>query len=241
MLTCFERDGEVLGLGEFTKRLGIRASTAHRFASTLKYSGFLQQDPKSGEYGLGLKILELSRLVINGIPLRRLALPHLATLAQKSGGNANLGILADDAVLYLARVPSPRIQDTYFHTGRKAGLHCTALGKVLLAFLPSDDLLVLLNRIGLKPATGNTITDPTALSSHLEYIRLRGFATDNEEYMLGSHCIAAPVRGSDGTTIAAISISTTLLDMSHEELQRHLPILLDAVRATSSSMGSYLP
>lgn len=241
LLMCFERDGEELGIKDFERRLGMHASTAHRFASTLCSVGFLSQSSDSGRYRLGLRILELSRVVMNGIPLRRLALPHLATLAAKSGANANLGILWEDAVLYLARIPSPRIQDTYFHSGRKAGLHCTALGKVLLAFLPGDEQAAILNRLELRAHTPNTLTRPDALREHLEEVRQRGFATDREEFMVGSHCIAGPVRGAGGEVIGAISLSTTLLDMNYEQLLDRLPDLLEAVRATSYSMGSHMP
>jgi len=241
MLLCFEKDGEEISLSDFQRRVGIRGSMAHRLASTLRHAGFLEQNSESGRYRLGLKILELTRLVLNGIPLRRLALPHLTTLAEKTGGNANLSIRVDDTVLYLARVPSPRIQDTYFHTGRKAGLHCTALGKILLAFLPSGERDRVVKGLRMEPHTPNTITDPDELLAHLDDVRRTGFATDREEFMVGSHCIAAPIRGPEGVTIGAISISTTLLDMSHEQLRERLPVLLEAARATSSSMGSHLP
>lgn len=240
LLMCFERDGEELGIKDFGRRLGMHASTAHRFASTLCSVGFLSQSSDSGRYRLGLRILELSRVVMNGIPLRRLALPHLATLAAKSGANANLGILWEDAVLYLARIPSPRIQDTYFHPGRKAGLHCTALGKVLLAFQPEDTRAAILNRLELRAYTPNTITRPDALREHLEEVRLRGFDTDREEFMPGSHCIAGPVRGAEEEVIGAVSLSTTLLDMNYKQLLDRLPDLLEAVRAISYSMGSHM-
>lgn len=241
LLMCFELDGEELGLNDFERRTGIRATSAYRLASTLKHASFLTQDPESGKYHLGLRIVELSRLVLNGIPLRRLALPHLATLAVKSGANANLGIRWDDAMLYLARAPSPRTQDTYFHTGRRGGLHCTALGKALLAFLPEQDRVAIVNRLQLTACTPNTITSPDVLLRHLEEIQQRGFATDREEFMLGSHCIAAPVRGVGEEVVGAMSLSTTLLDMGHEQLLDRLPDLIEAVRATSSSMGSHLP
>jgi DNA-binding IclR family transcriptional regulator len=238
---CFREDGEELGLNDFERRTGIPAASAYRLASTLRHTGFLTQDPKTGRYRLGLRIVELSRLVLNGIPLRRLALPHLATLAAKSGANANLGVRSDDAVLYLARVPSPRIQDTYFHPGRRAGLHCTALGKALLAFLPGQCRVAIANRLQLTAHTPNTVTSLEVLLRHLEETQQRGFATDREEFMIGSHCIAAPVRGVGEEVVGAISLSTTMLDMSHEQLLDRLPELIEAVRATSSSMGSRLP
>lgn len=240
LLACFERDGEELGIIDLARRAGIHTSTAHRLVSTLHYAGFLEQNPDSARYRLGLRIVELSRFVMNGISLRRLALPHLTALAAKSGANANLGILWDDSVLYLARVPSPSIKDTYFHSGRRAGLHCTALGKALLAFLPEEIQNTIVSRLQLRAQTPNTITCQDALLKCLEEVRLRGFATDREEFMVGSHCIAGPVRGAGADVVGAISLSTTLLDLNHEQLIERLPDLLEAVRATSSSMGSHL-
>jgi len=241
LLRCFDSDGQELGISDFGKRLGITASTAYRLANTLKQAHLLEQNPQSEKYRLGLGIVELNRLVMNGIPVRRLALPHLATLASKSGANANLGILWDDAVLYLARVPSPSVQDTYFHSGRKAPAHCTALGKALLAALPEGERRAVLARLPLPALTRNTITDRTRLEEHLFEVDLRGFSVDNEEHMIRTHCIAAPVRGTGGELVGAISLSTTLLDMRHEELLGHVPDLLEAARATSYSMGHHLP
>lgn len=241
LLRCFDADGQELGVSDFAKRLGITASTAYRLANTLKQANLLEQNPESEKYRLGLGIVELSRLVMNGIPVRRLALPPLATLVSKSGANANLGILWDDAVLYLARVPGPNVQDTYFHPGRKAPAHCTALGKALLAALPEGQRRALLARLPLPALTRNTITDRTQLEEHLFAVDLRGFSVDNEEHMIRTHCIAAPVRGTGGELVAAVSLSTTLLDMTREELLSHVPDLLEAARATSYSMGHHLP
>jgi DNA-binding IclR family transcriptional regulator len=238
---CFERDGEELGVKDLGNRVGIHPSTVHRFVSTLCSAGFLAQNPDTGRYSLGLRIVERSRLVMNGIPLRRLALPHMTTLAQKSGANANLGIRWEDTMFYLARVPSPGSKDAYFHPGRTAGLHCTALGKALLAFLPEAERAEIVGRLELRALTPDSITNPEVLLNHLEEVRVRGFSTDKEEYMVRSHCIAAPVRGSEGEVLGAISLSTTLLDMNSEQLVGCLPELMDAVRATSYSMGSRMP
>ena len=241
LLRCFDSDGQELGVSDLAKRVGITASTAYRLANTLKQANLLEQNPESEKYRLGLGIVELNRLVMNGIPVRRLALPHLATLASKSGANANLGILWDDAVLYLARVPSPNVQDTYFHPGRKAPAHCTALGKALLAALPQGERRTVVARLPLPTLTRNTITDRARLEEHLFEVDLRGFSVDNEEHMIRTHCIAAPVRGTGGELVGAISLSTTLLDMRHEDLLGHVPDLLEAARATSYSMGHHLP
>lgn len=241
ILKCFERDGEELGISELARRTGIHASTVHRFASTLEHHGYLEQRADSGRYRLGLGILELSRVVMNGIPLRRLTLPHLASLAMKTAANANLAIRWHDAVMYLARVPSPRLQDTYFHPGRKASLYATALGKVLLAALPRETRETTLSHLHLHPLTQNTIVDGMAFLEHLEEVGVRGYAIDREESLPGSHCIAAPVRGADGEVIGAMSLSTTLLDMTPEQLLERLHDLLDAARAASYNMGSHRP
>ena len=241
LLRCFDADGQELGVSDFARRLGITASTAHRLAATLKQASLLEQNPESEKYRLGLGIVELTRFVMNGIPARRLALPHLATLASKSGANANLGILWDDAVLYLARVPSPNVKDTYFHPGRKVPAHCTALGKALVAALPEAERRTLVARLPLPACTSKTITDRKRLEEHLFEVDLRGYAVDNEEHMIRSHCIAAPVRGTGGELVGAVSLSTTLLDMRPDELLSHVPDLLEAARATSYSMGHHLP
>ncbi len=241
LLRCFDSDGQELGVSDLAKRLGITASTAYRLANTLRQANLLEQNAHSEKYRLGLGIVELNRFVMNGIPVRRLALPHLATLASKSGANANLGILWDGAVLYLARVPSATVQDTYFHPGRRAPAHCTALGKALLAALPQEARRAFVAELPLPALTAHTITDRTRLEEHLFEVDLRGFAVDNEEHMIRTHCIAAPVRGTGGELVGAISLSTTLLDMPHEQLLGHVPDLLEAARATSYSMGHHLP
>jgi IclR family acetate operon transcriptional repressor len=146
-------------------------------------------------------VVVLSRSVLTRMPLRDQAKPFLRELVARTGECAHLAIPARGEALYIDQVESPATLSVSTEVGSLAPLHCTALGKVLLAYeaeaIPDD----------LRPYTPNTITDPALLRAHLEEVRRQGYATDHEEFADGVRCVAAPVRDFRGKVIGAIGIS----------------------------------
>lgn len=199
------REGK-LSATEIARKLGTTPGVIYPALYTLERYGYLERDGNK-KYGLGLKFLERSNLILQQLDLRDKARPHLRQLADTYNVNAHLAVLYGWEVMYLHReegYPTVIIKEV---VGQRVPAYCTALGKVLLASLDERELEAYLTEEELKPLTPKTICDPARLREELKLVRERGYALDNEEFHLGNVCIAAPVKNYLGKTIAAISIS----------------------------------
>ncbi len=198
-----------MSLTQIAGALKIPYATASRLLATLSIHGYVERDQDTKRYFLGLHILELQASIAKRFRLLDIAIPHMTKLVQEISVTCHLAVLHDADVVYLESRRSHG--DPFFHLytppGRNVPAHCTALGKVLLAHLPSNLLSPVLSMRPLVAITPNTIIDPGELRQHLATVRLRGYAVDDEEYALGIRCIAAPIRCRTGEVIAAVSVS----------------------------------
>ncbi len=192
---------EGAGVTELANRLDIDKSSASRLVQTLATYGFAEQSPETRRYHLGPQVVSLSRSLLNRMPLRDQANPFLRQLVDRTGECAHLAVLAQGQAFYIDQVESPATLRVTNDIGTLAPLHCTALGKVLLAF---DNIPVPAN---LPAFTARTIIDPTALRIHLEQTARQGYAFDDEEHNYGVRCLAVPVFDFRNKLVAAIGIS----------------------------------
>lgn len=193
---------DTVGITELADELGIDKSSVSRLVQTLANYGYAKQDPQSRRYRLGPQIIWLSRNLLARMPLRDEARPFLGLLVERTGECAHLAILAQNQALYIDQVESPASLRVTTGVGTLAPLHCTALGKSLLAFNNHAEIPEALPAFTLR-----TITDPDTLRLHLEQTRRQGYAVDDEEYELGVRCVAAPVKDYRGSAVGAIGIS----------------------------------
>jgi len=195
-------------LSELGDELGMPVGTAHRLLRQLVRLGYLEQDPATKLYRLGLRVLSLRASAIAALQLASLARPHLRDLMVATGCVAHLAVYRSGDVVYIDRVDTPETIGRHMPSaGRRVPAHTTALGKVLLASLPEPDLDEFLATTSLSAATLNTLTDPILLKQRLLTVRMRGYALDREEATLGVWCVASPVRDHTGRTVAAASVS----------------------------------
>ena len=207
VLDILLKNNAPMSMTEISEELGLYPSTTHRILDTLKYGGFVEQDPSTQKYQLGLKLIELGMARLNQIDLVKEARPFLKELSKKIDETVHLAILEDTEALYLAKEESTQTIRMISYVGKRAPLHCTSLGKVLLAFLPSNERDKILEKIELFKLTENTITNKQSLIEELNKIKQEEFALDNEENEKFVRCIAAPIRNHRGKVIAAASIS----------------------------------
>lgn len=189
-------------LGELAATSGLPAPTIHRLLRTLVFGGYLRQEP-SRAYALGPRLVRLGEGA--GRLLGSWVQPALAELVEVTGETANMAVLEGDRVVYLAQVPSKHSMRMFTEVGRRVPVHCTAVGKALVAQLSEADVRAILARAGMAAQTPNTLTDPAALLEHLAQVRAQGFATDEAEQELGVRCVAVPVL--DGPARVALSVS----------------------------------
>lgn len=206
---------------EVAAAVGISRPTAYRIVQTLIAEGHLVQDPQSGRLGIGYSVLQLSARLLDSNRLRIEALPHLQALANLTGERTNLGILHRNKVLYLAGVEKPSLPTIYSRFGKTAPAHCCSLGKAILAHLPRTEVHQLLAAEPLTAHTPKSILRMRTLVEELEKTRQRGYATDREEHMVNSCCVAATIFNGQNRAIGAIGISGKQL----EPLLEHVPVL----------------
>lgn len=207
ILELLLQQGSAMNMTEISERLEIYPSTIHRILDTLKHWGYVEQDPHTQKYQLGLKVLELGMAKLRQIDLVREATPYLKELVAQCNETVHLGVLEEGEVLYLAKEESSQTIRMCSYVGRRAPIHCTALGKVLLAYLPEEKRKKILWQKELLRFTEKTITDRKELEKELNKVKKQGFALDREENEKDVCCIAAPIKDYQGKIIAAISIS----------------------------------
>lgn len=236
LIRAFSEDQYEIGISDLAKRLGLAKSTVHRLASTLLDQGMLEQNAGDGKYRLGLALFELGTLVRRKMDFTMEARPFLRTLMEKTGETVHLAILDHDSVLYIITHESKQALRMGSKVGTRAPVHSTAVGKVLLAFQPGEEIARIVAR-GLPASTPNTIVDVKALQRDLELVRTRSYAMDDEESELGLRSIAAPIRNDSGNVIAAISIAGPVHRMTRKTLLGWVRELVAAAGAVSQRLG----
>jgi DNA-binding IclR family transcriptional regulator len=206
ILGCFEVGEPELNVRDIAARTGLHKSTAHRILMALQYNGFVEQDPRSGRYHLGLQLVKLGEHAVQRLDVRMIAHPLLEELAQQSRETAHLAVLDGDQVVMLDRVEGSHALSTPSLPGRLFPAHCTSLGKAILAGLDDAEVRRLIGNRPLKRYTAKTLPTVDALLEDLNTTRRRGYATTDEELEVGLCTAGAAVRDRTGAIAAAISI-----------------------------------
>jgi IclR family pca regulon transcriptional regulator len=202
ILACFTPERPVLGIAELAEQLGTTRSTTHRYVSTLVSLGYLEQDA-SRKYRLALGAIDLGS-ALNATGLCKQARPELEALARRTCYSAEIAVLDGLEILLVGHVlagTGAAVDGT-----SRLPAYCTSMGKVLLAYLPSEPQAKLVSEMELRQRGPRTITSESALLAQLEDIRDEGVAIDDEELLEGSRAIAAPVRDESGDVIAAVGL-----------------------------------
>lgn len=229
------------GLAELTAHLGLHKSTVHRLVMVLERRRYVERGGQNRRYRLGMKVFELGMCAAAKLDLVEDALPCLKRLSRASDETAHIGVLRDGEVISVANAEGPLALRTPATVGRRSPAHCTSLGKVLLAFLPEDELAQVITTRGLKAYTGETITCPALLQEELRRIRERGYAIDNEEFEEGLKCVGAAVRDYSGKVVAAISIAGAAFRMKSNRMPSLAATVIQAARELSGSLGHIEP
>jgi DNA-binding IclR family transcriptional regulator len=197
-----------LGVSELAARTGLVPSTAHRLLSTLVARGYAAQNPASGRYLTGYKLLELTSGLQDRLSrLRAAARPHLEAIQRETGETTNLVVLEGRNAVYVDTVAGSRSVRLFIEVGQAIPAHTSGSGKALLAWRSAGDRAALFDGAPLAASTPRTLTDLAALEEDLAAIRGRGYATDDEEHEPGVACVATPVLDASGQPLAAISVT----------------------------------
>lgn len=224
-------------VGDVASAVALPVPTAHRLLRTLLDRGYARQLPDR-TYALGFRLVALGAAA--NIVVGADAQAVLGELVAELGESANLAVLAGDTAQYIAQAPSRFSMRMFTEVGRNVDLHCTGVGKALLAQLDPADVDAIIRRRGLSRYTENTIVTHTALNAELVRIRERGFAIDEQEQELGVRCVAVPVV-TGGVTAMAVSVSGPTVRMTCELVDRAVPLLKSAAQRLGHSVATSAP
>jgi DNA-binding IclR family transcriptional regulator len=195
-----------LAYSEVVTKTQLPKASAHRVLKSLAGLGYLRFDAEAGRYFGDLKLAALGSAVTSHFDLKRYVRPHLLQLQAATKHTCNLGVLSGNAGVYLDKLEGSEAYGIklYSEIGKRFPLHCTGMGKVLLAGMQPADRRKILGR-RLESFTPHTITEPVKLDQELQEVRRCGYALDQQEITRGIMCVAAAVKSPEGKTIAAIS------------------------------------
>src|SRR5258708_2557177 len=177
-------------LAQVAELLGVHKSTALRLLQTLEAQGFARHDEQH-RYRLGSRLFALAQQALDDLDVRRAAAPHLQALNQAIGHTVHLAAYVDGAVVYIDKYDSRHPVRMGSRIGATAPVHCTAVGKVLLAGLPEPRRRAAVDRIDFRPYTSNSVTDPERFLAELDTVAARGHADDHAEHEDYINCVAA--------------------------------------------------
>lgn len=231
-----------LGVTELSLKLDVAKSTAHRLLNTLLTYNYISKDVKSDNYILGTQILLIANQVLENLSIVEIAKNEINKLSSITNETVHLCLFDKDEVVYIDKVESNQTIRMHSRIGTRSLMHCTGVGKAILAFLDKEEAEAILLRKGMKAFTDQTITTLDQMWKELEEISKRGFALDNIENEEGIRCVAAPIFDHNKKPIAAISISgpstRVTFDKAYNELST---FVMETAKSISYELGSKRP
>ncbi len=236
ILRSFTEAEPELGVMELSRRLGLHKSTVSRILSTLQAEGLVGQNPETGQYRLGLGLVSLAGVALGRLDIRGIAQPYLGDLVEESQETVNITVLDGRECVNIEREASPKPIRYVGWIGRRTPLHCTASGKVMLAFMPPSRRADLLPR-RLRRYTEHTRISRAALDADLAAICGQGYAIVHEEFELGFSAVAAPVFDHGAQVAGTVAISGPTFRFGPGTIERVVPALLETTQRISRDLG----
>ncbi len=222
-----------LTLSDLSKSLDVPKSSVHYLLNTLQRRGYVHRNEATKRLLLGLKILTLSNAALSGIELRRHAAPHLRRLMERSGLTVHMAVLeGDEAVLVDKLEPSGAARVATW-IGKRMDLHCSAVGKAIMAYLPEEQFDRLARDHGFIRYNENTLVTRRRIVEELDRVRKRGYAIEDEEGEIGYRCVGCPIFDREGRITAAVSVAGTTSQITSEKGA----LLSDRIKATAAAIS----
>lgn len=233
LLEAVASAGGAMAIGELAFASGLPLPTIHRLLRTLVDRGYMRQLPDR-RYALGFRLVPLA--VTANAMIGATAQSMLADLVEELGETANLAALSGDRAEYVAQAPSRHSMRMFTEIGRRVELHCTGVGKALLAQLDDAQVEAIVHRAGMPAHTPHTMGTFRELKAALADIRRKGYALDEQEQEIGVRCVAVPVPGGLAPGMA-LSVSGPLPRMTDQLVKRAVPRLQRAAHTLSSQVA----
>jgi len=225
-----------LGVRAIAHELALPLGSTHRLLQDFDAENVVERTP-DGAWELSFRLTQIVGIQLERVQLPRLARPILEQLASDTREAAFLAVPSRDEIVYLDKVQTDLQLQLNVEVGTRRPMHCTGLGKAILAFLPDAQLEQFLATSAMRPFTSRTITDPMMLRLELDRTRTRGYALDHEEIISGVHCVAVPILNHAGRPVGAISVAGTTPKQDGERLDTLVERLKTAGDYVSRRIG----
>ncbi|MBP7278591.1 MAG: IclR family transcriptional regulator [Sedimentibacter sp.] len=236
ILDCFSEEKKELKLSEISERLGLNKSTVHGIISTLKYHGFISQDEETQKYKLGIRFVQFGDLVINSMNIRNAAVPVIDAVCEKIEETVHVAMLDGLDVVWIEKRECTKSIKTSTKIGARLPAYTTADGKIIICYQNKDKIKNYLPK-RIPQYTNNTITNKSEFIKKLEEMKKNGYAIDNEEYVEGLKCVAAPIFDHDGKVRFSLSTTGPAFRMNEERIKELIVIIKEAANEISQRIG----
>ncbi|MBB5156655.1 IclR family transcriptional regulator [Saccharopolyspora phatthalungensis] len=223
-------------LDQLAQRLGVHKSTAMRLLRTLEAGRFVRREDVH-HYRLGSTLFDLAHRALEDLDVRGVARPYLVELGETGGHTVHLATLDDDQVVYIDKVDSKHPVRMYSRIGRRAPVHCTAVGKALVAEWPVHKRRRFAGQLNYPRFTAGTIDSAERFLAELDRVRAQGYAVDRGEHEDFIHCVGAPIHNHRGEVVAAVSLSVPKVVLDFDGLLGLLDDVLRAAGKVSAELG----
>lgn len=240
LLEIVSKEPSGIALSKISRDVKLSKTSTHRLLNTLILNGFVHKDSLRGEYFPSMKLLSLSSELLSNSNFSEITRSYMEPIAKETGETIHLVLFDGNLAVYVEKVESPNTIRMYSSIGNEAPLHCTGVGKAILAFLDKEKIKELLGKGPLQRYTKNTIVDINELLADLEEIKIRGFSIDNSEHEENVCCIATPLFSRTGRVVGAISISAVSYRVDLEKLESWWPFLDHQSKLINSELTFFL-
>ena len=237
VLTCFSPERPAWSLTDLSLHLELPKSTLHRFLGSLESHGILRRDPDDKRWRLGYRLVTWGELAATSTGLRHVARPVMRELAAATGETVVLTVYQDQEVVCIEKVETSHSVRLTLDVGTRHRPHAGASAKIMMAYLPEEEVRAIVREKGLPTLCTNTITDAGKLAAELARIRECGYAESIEETDPGAWGVATPIHGWSGGVVAAVGIVGPSLRFSDSLAQQYVTLCRDAARRISALLG----
>lgn len=239
VLTHIADHGGEVGVRDLARAMAMSTTVTHRLIATLAEQRFLERNGENGRYRIGPQAFEVGKAFLRSAKIETCAPPILRKIVQQTDLNAFLSVMRGANVVYLVAMQDNGPVNIRVAPGTSAPLHATAMGKVLLAELPDDEVR---QKLALsfdgKPG-GPVAKDASTLLDEIAVVRTRGYAISDEEAFRGVVSVGAPIRDFSQRVVAAIAISKSKAHLREREIEQLIAVALEASEQISRAMGAY--
>jgi len=214
----------------------LPVSTVHRFLANLVTARFLSCDG-DGHYNLGIACFAIGQAAVGQLDIRRLSLPYLTELNQQTRETIHLTVRIGLTAVYIEKLDSPEPLRIHSRIGSGVPLYCTAVGKVMLAYMPNEERDRILSELDLKRLTPNTVGNLQELKTELYRVHKNGYACDLEEHEMHIRCLAAPIWDHTGSVRSSLSLTAPVVRMPVTRLRQLAPLIQNAGLQISHQLG----